>query len=239
MYETIGYEEQGDLATLTLRRPRINVKQLRELERVCDHLEDVSGVKFLVIRGHSEGIDFADFDPRAALDIHGFNKWEKLVRRVERLQQATIALVDGDCVGGGFQLLLACDLRIARPGVSFSLPEVRLGFLPGMATWRLARYVGVGHAKRLILTGAEVGTDEALRLGLLDAVHDDLSLGLSEALGSLGPAHVVAITLARRLLLESGETCFEDAVGNFLAAQHRAISQTAFLDTLKKERSGS
>lgn len=239
MYETLRYEEAGAVATVTLVRPRINVKQLRELERVCDVLEDVSQAKIVVFRGHSDGIDFADFDPREALDIHGFNKWEKLVGRIERLQQATIALVDGDCVGGGFQLVLACDVRITAPGVSFSLPEVRLGFLPGMATWRLARYVGVGHAKRIILSGRPVGADEALRLGLVDAIHPDLELGLTDALNMLGPAHVVAITLARRLLLESAETCYEDALGNFLAAQHRAISQPAFLDTLKKERSSS
>lgn len=236
MYETIGYAESGAIATVTLLRARINVKQLRELERVCDHLEDVSTVKVVVLRGHSEGIDFADFDPREAMDIHGFNKWEKLVGRFERLNQATVAVVDGDAVGGGFQLMLACDVRICTAAVRFSLPEVRLGFLPGMATWRLARYVGVGHAKRIILTGAPVEAAEALRLGLVDAVVDDLEAGLVAALASLGPTHVVAITLARRLLLESTETVYEDALGNFLAAQHRAISQPAFLDTLKKER---
>lgn len=239
MYETIGFDDDGSIATLTLRRPRINVKQLRELERVCDHLEDVSKARVLVLRGHSEGIDFAEFDPREPLDIHGFNKWEKLVGRIERLSQATIALVDGDCVGGGFQIVLACDLRVAKPGVRFSLPEVRLGFLPGMATWRLARYVGIGHAKRLVLTGEALGAEEAWRLGLVDSLHGDLDVGLREALAALGPTHTVAITLARRLLLESAETCYEDALGNFLAAQHRAISQTAFLDTLKKERPGS
>jgi enoyl-CoA hydratase/carnithine racemase len=236
VYETIGYEESGAIATVTLRRSRINVKQLRELERVCDHLEDVSTVKVVVLRGHSEGIDFADFDPREPMDIHGFNKWEKLVGRFERLNQATVAVVDGDSVGGGFQLVLACDLRVCSSNVTFSLPEVHLGFLPGMATWRLARYVGVGHAKRILLTGARIGAAEAQRLGLVDSVNDDLDAALAGALTSLGPTHVVAITLARRLLLESTETVYEDALGNFLAAQHRAISQPAFLDTLKKER---
>jgi enoyl-CoA hydratase/carnithine racemase len=239
MYQTITFEDDGSIATLRLTRPRINVVQLRELERVCDHLEDTSTARVLVLRGHSAGIDFADFDPREALDIHGFNKWEKLVGRIERLSQATVALVDGDCAGGGFQIVLACDLRVARPGVRFSLPEVRLGFLPGMATWRLARYIGLGHAKRLVLTGEALPVEEALRLGLVDSIHGDLDAGLTQALAAFGPTHTVAITLARRLLLESAETCYEDALGNFLAAQHRAISQPAFLDTLKKERPGS
>lgn len=235
MYETLSFEDGGDVATLTLRRARINVRQIRELERVCDHLEDHSPCKVLVIRGHSLGMDFADFDPKEPLDIHGFNKWEKLVSRIEKLPKITVAVLDGPAVGGGFQLALACDLRLATPETRFSLPEVKLGFLPGMAVFRLAKYVGLGHAKRLVLTGAELGTDEALRLGVVDDVGPADEV-LARALAALGPQHAVAATLARRLLLESFHTEPEDAIGNFLAAQHRAISQTAFLDTLAKER---
>ena len=235
MYETIRFEDGGDVATLTLRRERINVRQIRELERVCDHLEDHSTCKVLVLRGHSLGIDFADFDPKEPLDIHGFNKWEKLVSRFEKLPRITVALIDGPAVGGGFQLALACDLRLATPDARFSLPEVQLGFLPGMAVFRLAKYVGVGHAKRLVLTGAELGAEEALRLGIVDDIGaaDDV---LARGLAALGPQNAVAATLARRLLHESFHTEPEDAIGNFLAAQHRAISQAAFLDTLAKER---
>ncbi len=239
MYETIAFDDASEgtaIATLTLKRARINVKQIRELERVCDHLEDHSSAKVVVIRGRSSGIDFADFDPKEAMDIHGFNKWEKLVSRVERLPQITLAAVDGPCVGGGFQLLLACDLRVCVPTAAFSLPEVKLGFLPGMATFRLAKYVGLGVAKRMMLTGAELPADEALRVGVVDAVNADLDAAVAAALLSLGPLYAVAATLARRLLIESYYTQPEDAIGHFLAAQHRAISQTAFLETLKKER---
>lgn len=236
MYETLGFEEVGDVATVTLKRPRIDVRQIRELERVCDQLEDVSAAKAVVFRGHSAGIDFADFDPREPLDIHGFNKWEKLVNRIERLNKVTIAAVDGPCVGGGVQIVLACDQRVCTPNASFRLPEVKMGFLPGMATWRLAKYVGLGTAKRMVLTGETVSAEEALRLGLVDAVDADLDAGLARTFEALAPMHVVAVTLARRLLNESFSAQGEDAIGNFLAAQHRAISQTAFLETLKKER---
>lgn len=242
MYETLDFTETGPVATITLRRPRIDVAQLKDLERVCDWLEDSSKATTVVLRGHSAGIDFEAFDPAGPLDIHGFNKWEKALRRLERLEQATVGVADGDCVGGGFQLLLACDVRVAVRSARFSLPEVKLGFLPGMATWRLARYVGLGHAKRIVLTGASLDTEEALRLGLIDRVVDDADQGAAEGLALLQPTHAVAISLARRLLLESAETQYEDALGNFLAAQHRAISQSAFMETLrketKKERSG-
>jgi enoyl-CoA hydratase/carnithine racemase len=236
MYETVTFDDSGDVATLSLKRARINIKQIRELERVFDQLEDHSAAKVLVVRGHSEGIDFADFDPREPLDIHGFNKWEKLVSRIERLPQITVAAVDGPCIGGGFQLLLACDMRVCVPTATFSLPEVKLGFLPGMATYRLAKYIGLGFAKRMMLTGAALDAADALRLGVVDAVDADLDTAVVDIVTALGPKHAVAGTLARRLLLESFHTEPEDAIGHFLAAQHRAISQTAFLDTLKKER---
>ena len=235
MYQTLSFEESGDIARITLIRRRINVAQIRELERVCDHLEDVSKAKVVVLRGHSEGIDFQDFDPKEPMDIHGFNKWEKLVSRFEALDKVTVALVDGPCVGGGFQLTLVCDQRICVPDASFQLNEVRQGFLPGMATFRLGKYVGLGHAKRLVMTGAVVGAAEAQRLGLVDDVSPDLEGALTRTIASFGPMHTVAFTLARRLLNESYGTGMEDALGNFLAAQHRAISQTAFLDTLKAE----
>ncbi|MSP54880.1 MAG: enoyl-CoA hydratase/isomerase family protein [Myxococcales bacterium] len=231
-FETLRYDDDGDIATVRLLRPRINVRQLQELERVCDALTDVSKASLVIFRGASQGIDFTDFDPKVGLDIHGFNKWEKLVRRVEQLEKVTAFFAEGDLVGGGFQLLLACDVRSARAGVQFRLPEVQMGFLPGMATWRLARYVGVGHARRLILRGVAVGTDEAIRLGLIDDVREELDH--ADLRAHYRPETAVAAALARRLLLESGETQFEDALGNLLAAQFRAISQSAFLENLKR-----
>ena len=179
-YETLVYEESGDKALLTLHRPpgnRINIQMIQELTKVCDTLEDHSKARTVVIRGaggvFSEGVDFSEFHPDKPMDIHGFNKWEKICTRLERLPKATIALVDGAAVGGGFQLALVCDLRIATSRASFQLPEVHMGFLPGMATFRMAKYVGLGHAKRMMVTCEKVGPESALSLGIIDRVEDD------------------------------------------------------------------
>lgn len=240
--ETLRYEESGDRATVTFLRPRINVRMIKDLTAVCDHLEDSSPAKVVVFQGSggsfNEGIDFAEFDPREALDIHGFNRWEKVCTRLERLPKATIAVVDGAAVGGGFQIALVCDLRVATPRARFQLPEVHLGFLPGMATFRLAKYIGLGHAKRVMLTSEVIDAEKALSLGIVDRVSADADAALSDAIAALGPNHSVAVELTRRLLNESFATDLEDALGHFLAAQHRAISQTAFLDTLKKHGRG-
>jgi enoyl-CoA hydratase/carnithine racemase len=243
---TLAYEEvpqHGKLvAFVTLLRAHINVRMIRELEAVCDHLEDASQADVVVFRAAGpsfcEGIDFADFAPDKPIDIHGFNKWEKIAVRLERLPKATIALVDGPAIGGGFQLALVLDQRLATRRAVFQLPEVHLGFLPGMATFRLAKYVGLGTARRLMLCAERVSAEEAARLGLIDRVTDDLESALADTIAAFGPVHNVAVELCRRLLNESFATDHEDALGHFLAAQHRAVTQTAFLETLKRERQG-
>ena len=243
MYETLRFDETDGIATVTLSREggnRISMRMVRDLTSVCDHLEDVSDARVVVFRGDggafSEGIDFSDFHPDKPLDIHGFNKWEKLCTRLERLPKATVALVDGPARGGGFQIALVCDLRVATSKAVFQLPEVHLGFLPGMGTFRFAKYVGLGHAKRICMTSEEVSAARAVELGFIDRLDDDLEAGLAWALDALGPNHSVAIELTRRLLNESFATSYENAIGHFLAAQHRAISQTAFLETIREQQ---
>ena len=242
-YETVQYDETDGVATITLSRAggnRINIRMLKELTAICDRLEDDSDARLVVIRGthgdFSSGVDFEDFHPDRPVDIHGFNKWEKLCTRLERLPVATLALVDGAAVGGGLQLALVCDLRVATPDSTFQLPEVHLGFLPGMATFRLTKYMGLGRARRFMLTAETLSAQQACELGLIDRVEPDLDAGLAWAREALGPNHSVAVELTRRLLNESYGTHYEDAIGHFLAAQHRAVSQTAFLETLKKHQ---
>ena len=240
MYDTIQFNESGDIATLTLVRDRINMAMVRELTQVCDHLEDTSSSKVLVIRGHDErfclGIDFEEFRPDQPMDIHGFNKWEKICARIEKLPKAIIAIVQGECRGGGAQLMLVADAVIATPSVKIQFNEVHLGFLPGMATFRLAKSIGMGHAKRLIMQCPVVEADEAKMLGLASVIATDVDVALETTVKAFGPIHNVAVTLARRLLNESFSTEFENAIGNFLAAQHRAIHQTPFLDTIRKHQ---
>ncbi len=245
--QTLRYEERALhdklVAFVTLSRPdcgnRIDVRMVKELAAICDHLEDESEADVVVFRADGDdfcqGMDFEAFVPGQPIDIHGFNKWEKIAVRLERLPKVTVALVDGLAVGGGFQLALVADQRIATSRARFQLPEVHMGFLPGMATFRLAKYVGLGHAKRIMLCAEWIGADRALELGLIDRVSDDLDAALGETIQAFGPIHNVAVQLCRRLLNESFATEFENAIGHFLAAQHRAVTQTAFLETLKRE----
>ena len=240
MYQTIRYEEDGDIARITLVQSRINMTMVRELTAVCDHLEDASACKVVVLQGQDgrfcDGIDFAEFRPDQPMDIHGFNKWEKIATRIERLPKAIVAVLQGPARGGGAQLALVADAVVAEPGATLQFDEVHQGFLPGMATFRLAKVVGLGHAKRIIMQCPTLSADEALSLGLISKVSDNLEEALAQTIEAFGPIHNVAVTLARRLLNESFSTEFENAIGNFLAAQHRAIHQTPFLETIKKHQ---
>ncbi len=235
---TLRYEENGDIATVTLLRPKINMAMVRELTAVCDHLEDASQSSFVVFRGDngvfSAGIDFSEFRHDQPMDIHGFNKWEKICVRIENLPKVTIAALEGGVVGGGVQLSLVCDARIATASTTLQLPEVKLGFLPGMATFRLAKYIGLGRAKRLIMQSRPVDAHRAEAIGLIDEVVYDVDDGIARTVESFRPAFPITVQLARRLLNESYATSFEYAIGNFLAAQHRATSQSEFLQTVKQ-----
>lgn len=246
-YQTLKVKKQGDIVTVFLHRPNsgnsINMQMVTELSNLMDIVEDSRDVSALVLRGSNDvfcsGIDLNDFSQDNPPDIYGLQKWEKMCRRLEMLKKFTIAAVQGECTGGGFQLLLICDVRIAEKHARLCFNEVKLGFLPGMATFRLAKYIGLGRAKNLILTGRTIKPDEALSLGLLDQVceqsmFDDL---LQETIEKLLPFHPVALEMARRLLTECYATSYENFIGHFLAAQHRAIHSDAFKNLLVKTRS--
>jgi len=237
-YETLRVTQEGGVVTATLHRPdagnAINMQMVRDLGNLIDEVEEASDVAILVLRGSPDvfttGIDLTDFAGHRRRDIYGLQRWEQMCRELERLNKFTVAAVQGVCTGGGFQLVLLCDARIAEQRAVFSLNEVKLGFLPGMATFRLAKYVGLGRAKNVMLTGRRIRAKEALEWGLLDCVCDQASFDetLSETIENLLPYHPVALEMARRLLDESFATSYEDFLGHFLAAQHRAINSEAF-----------
>lgn len=243
-YETIRLERTDGVATITLHRPEadnaINVTMVRELEKVCYFLEDEADEKVVVLRGAGDtfcaGVDLLDFPPDEKPDVRGFSRWERACRTLERLPMVTVAAVDGECAGGGLQLALACDARVATDRAHFSLHEVRDGYLPGMGTFRLAKFIGLGRARFMTMTGRRVGADEAARLGMVDrrCGNGELDGAVAETIQAFGTVHRDAIQLARQLFDESFEIPYEDFLGCFLAAQHRAVQSDGFKDLVRR-----
>ncbi|MCB1154050.1 MAG: enoyl-CoA hydratase/isomerase family protein [Deltaproteobacteria bacterium] len=248
-FETLRIVETADVATLTLRRPQvgnlINVTMVKELIAALEWLEDESRASVLVLHGDGDdfcrGIDMTEFEPGKAPDIHGFHKWEKACHALERLNKVTVCMVHGMCVGGGAHLALVCDMRLMHRQAKVCFDEVKRGFIPGLATFRLAKYIGLGRAKSLVLTGRAVGADEALRIGLADRIYEK-AVGdpvLEETINEFFPFNADSLELSRRLLNESYAVEYEDFVGHFLAAQHRAISSEAFAEQVRRAHEAS
>ncbi|MBK1700627.1 enoyl-CoA hydratase/isomerase family protein [Thiococcus pfennigii] len=237
-YKTLKVKRDGNVVTAFLDRPdgrnAINMQMVRDLSDLIDKVEDASDVAVLVLRGNADvftcGIDLRDFPVEKPRDIYGLQKWERMCRDLERMNKFTVAAVQGECTGGGLQLALLCDARIAESHAVFRLDEVEKGFLPGMATFRLAKYIGLGRAKNLILTGRSIRAAEARDWGILDQVCDQAEFEdlLTRTIESLLPFHPVALEMARRLLMESFSASYDDFLGHYLAAQHRCIHSEAF-----------
>lgn len=170
-------ERSDAIEVLTLDRPQamnaLDAAMVEALHRELDRLERDREVGCVVITGAGEkafvaGADIAELRARRA--PQAFDRVnQRLFRRVAELPMPTIAAVRGHALGGGCELALACDLRIASPSARFGQPEVGLGIIPGAgATHRLARLVGLGRARDLIFTGEIIDAVEAHRIGLVE-----------------------------------------------------------------------
>lgn len=238
---TLEVSERGIVCEVRFLHDRITVAMVRELEELCDYLDDQSPSAVVVLRGSDghfcRGIDLSDFSLHRPPDIHGFNKWERSLAALERLKKVTLAVVEGDCRGGGVQVALACDYRLATADATLTVDEVKMGFLPGMATFRLPKHVGMGVARHLVLSGRTVGAEEAQRIGLVHRVCASAALTpeIERTVMEFMPVNGTVVAMARRLLNESYSNSHEDFLGTFLAAQHRAISGESFMRRLQDE----
>lgn len=174
--------ELGTVAHLTLNNPPMNLvtdELLDELDAALAQLEaEAPGdVRVVVVSGSGErafsaGSDVKVFDShRGAAGRPHFAREEAVFKRLAELPMPTIAAIEGNALGGGLELALACDIRVASEKASLGLPEVRLAVTPGAGgTQRLPRVVGIGRAKELTLTGRIIDAREAVRIGLVTRV---------------------------------------------------------------------
>jgi enoyl-CoA hydratase len=179
----IQVEREDAVAIVTVDRQEalnaLDVATLTELrDRLREHADD-DGVRVVILTGAGEKafVAGADIKYMSGLDVDQAKQWGSLGHEVGRLLETmpkpTIAAINGFALGGGCELAIACDMRYAASSAKLGQPEVNLGIIPGWGgTQRLARLCGLGLAKELIFTGRIVAAEEALRIGLVNGVHD-------------------------------------------------------------------
>jgi enoyl-CoA hydratase len=179
----IRVDRDAAVAVVTVDRPdALNALDVATLTELRDQLRGLAGdadVRAVVLTGAGEKafVAGADIKYMSGLDVGQAKEWGALGhdagRLLETMPKPTIAAINGFALGGGCELALACDIRYAASSAKLGQPEVNLGIIPGWGgTQRLARVCGLGVAKELIYTGRLIDADEALRIGLVNAVHD-------------------------------------------------------------------
>jgi enoyl-CoA hydratase len=180
-YNTIMYEKSDRIGTITLNRPKsmnaLNSELLKELNQVVTEIESDQEVKVVIITGNDRffaaGADITEIAGiKTPGDAHRFiSLAQSIFDRIEDLEKPVIAAVSGLALGGGCELTLSCDLRIAAENASFGQPEIKIGVIPGGGgTQRLPRIVGLTKAKELLYTADMVDAQEAHRIGLVNKV---------------------------------------------------------------------
>lgn len=169
----------GALAEIALDNPPLNLVTrplLRALHRAIDEVAANTALRCVIVHGGESrafcaGSDINEFAGlRENASEHKILVEDMVLRRLARLSTPTIAAIDGPALGGGFELALACDLRVCRKGAALGLPESRLGGLAGSGSVRLTRLVGPARAKEMLFTGETITTEQALAWGLVNRV---------------------------------------------------------------------
>ena len=181
MYQTLQYDEDGAVATIQLNRAQkknsLNKEMRREMAHVLEILAHKPTIRAVVITGSDDvfcaGADIGEMTgpPNAEAAYQHARDFQKLFDQLESLPQPVIAAVSGYALGGGCELALAADFRIASETARFGLPEIKIGAFPGGGgTQRLPRLIGVARAKQMILIGDPIDAAEALTIGLVTKV---------------------------------------------------------------------
>lgn len=212
-FSFIRLEHEGPVALLTIARPErmnaLDAKVLSELEVAIGALNSDASVRVAIITGEGKafvaGADIAAMQEMDPGDAEGFAAMgHRIFDAIERARLPIIAAVNGFALGGGCELALACDFIHASTKAKLGLPETTLGLIPGFGgTQRLPRRVGVARARELIYSGEMISAEEALRIGLVNALHEPDELlpkvkALAATIASRGPVAVAAAKTAIR-----------------------------------------
>ncbi|MCI2256452.1 enoyl-CoA hydratase-related protein [Domibacillus sp. PGB-M46] len=223
MFQNIKVEIRDYVATITIDREEVrnalNKDTLNELNIAFNDLEANPDLRIIVITGAGErafvaGADIKELNHRTMLE-NLMPGMQALYRKIEQSSKVTIAIINGNALGGGCELAIACDLRIAANHAKIGLPELNLAIIPGAGgTQRLTRMIGKGRALEMILTGKLIDGSEAMRIGLVtQAVDSDkLEEAAEELINSILSKGTLAVKLAKMVINKGQDVDLDTAL---------------------------
>ena len=250
-YNFLKIERQEAVTVLKISAPKslnaLNSTPLRELGDFVDNLDAATRVLIITGDGEKSFVAGADISEMAHLNEEQGREFGRLgaqvFRKIELLPIPVIAAVNGFALGGGCELAMACDIRIASAKAKFGQPEVGLGIIPGFSgTYRLPKLIGQGYAKEMIYTGKAIRADEALRIGLVNAVYEpeelmDRAMEMAQKMLANAP---IAISLAKQSIGEGYDLDADAAIalendlfGQCFATADQKEGMDAFLNKRK------
>ncbi|MDY6300672.1 MAG: enoyl-CoA hydratase-related protein [Bacteroidales bacterium] len=255
-YQFLKVEHNGGITVMKVSAPKslnaLNSMILKEMDEFIDHLDKATRVLIITGDGEKSFVAGADISEMAHLnEQEGFEFGRlgaQVFRKIELLPMPVIAAVNGFALGGGCELAMSCDIRIASSKAKFGQPEVGLGIIPGFSgTHRLPKLIGQGYAKEMIYTGKVIRADEALRIGLVNAVYEpeelmDKAMEMAQLMLKNAP---VAISLAKQSINEGYDLDADGAIGlenklfgKCFATRDQKEGMDAFLNKRKADFQG-
>jgi isomerase DpgB len=202
----------------------LSAEMVTALAAVCELAEDGARGDAVILR--VSGVPEAEW--AAGLSVAQVSRWERGLRRLERLPAVTIAVAEGDCGGHALEALLATDYRIMFASGRLLFPVMAGATWPGMALYRLVKQAAsTALTRRAVLFGLPIGAEDALAMGIIDEVAVDEESALAKAVEVATAAEGTELAVRRQLMLEASTTSFEDALGVHLAACDRALRRAA------------
>ena len=256
-YDTILLERRGPVAIVTINRPEkrnaLNIQTRAEGAAVLDELRADEAIRVVILTGAGDkafiaGADIAEFAGRSAISQREVMLEPSLFNAIDTFPKPIIAMVNGYCLGGGCEVALACDIRIASEKASFGQPEINLGIIPGGGgTQRLTRLVGEGKSMELILTGEIIDAQNAFALGLVNHVvpADQLEARTMDIANRIAEKSPIALRLAKEAIrlasrsnMDEGLRREVDLFALCFSSEDKNEGVAAFLEKRKAEFKG-
>ena len=253
--ENVLIAKEGHVATITINRPKalnaLSTAVLTDLNAALDEVAADQDVYALIITGAGEksfvaGADIAEMKDKSVEEAAEYGKFGNAVfRKIETFRCPVIAAVNGFALGGGCELAMSCDIRVASENAVFGQPEVGLGITPGFGgTQRLARLVGAGIAKEMIYTARNIKADRAAQIGLVNKVvaAEELSATVMKMAQGIAKNAPIAVAYAKKAInnglqtdIDSGIAIEVEEFSNCFATEDQTYGMTSFLEKVKEK----